>query len=660
MADTWKRLKDEKTYPATPELACDVVMKGGITSGIAYPLAVCEIAAKYRLVNVGGSSAGAIAAAAAAAAEVGRTTPSGGFARLASFPERLAGAPGAKHSMLFELFQPQPAMHPYYRLLMAFVESGLSNGQRVRRAVWRAFRSFWPGGVLGALPGALAFAFLVVLDVRVGAAREDPWAVLGIFLGLLAALALAVAGGVAGLAFRAARAGMASFARNMFGICSGYVPAGTGEGAGCTEDQQRDETGKCQTKPLTTWLADEIDCLAGRTPGAGTPPLTLGDLCDRDVQLRMFTTNLANGKPYTIPFKEVLYFDEEELRKLFPPRVVDWMVAHGQDVSDETNELLRRTSRSLHPLPRWDDFPVIVATRMSLSFPLLLTAVPLWQIDWVEGKPYRAWFSDGGITSNFPVHFFDSPIPRRPTFGLNLGPFRPGEEPSADECLNIYSPKSNDAGLWPRWSEVDSVGRFGRAILDTMQNWSDNAQTLLPGYRDRIVLIKHTEDEGGMNLDMPRERILGFAERGRCAGATLVAKFSTQQPADPKDKLSWDNHRWIRYRSTMSTLETFVEGWLRGYRCDPAPSGRTFAQLIDDPVSYKWSGAQKARGAELTEALAALAKEWLDAPEDGPLPDAGCVRPPAVEEPKDPYDPRRPFRKGAPRPRTRLRITPDF
>src|SRR5919112_1231854 len=59
-------------FPAEPALQCDIVMKGGITSGVVYPLAVCELATTYRLRSVGGASAGAIAAAAAVAAEMGR------------------------------------------------------------------------------------------------------------------------------------------------------------------------------------------------------------------------------------------------------------------------------------------------------------------------------------------------------------------------------------------------------------------------------------------------------------------------------------------------------------------------------------------------------------------------------------------------------------
>ena len=45
---------------------CDLVMKGGITSGVIYPRAVVELARKYHFKNIGGTSAGAIAAAATA------------------------------------------------------------------------------------------------------------------------------------------------------------------------------------------------------------------------------------------------------------------------------------------------------------------------------------------------------------------------------------------------------------------------------------------------------------------------------------------------------------------------------------------------------------------------------------------------------------------
>ena len=41
---------------------CDLVMKGGITSGVVYPKAIDELAHEYMFKNIGGTSAGAIAA----------------------------------------------------------------------------------------------------------------------------------------------------------------------------------------------------------------------------------------------------------------------------------------------------------------------------------------------------------------------------------------------------------------------------------------------------------------------------------------------------------------------------------------------------------------------------------------------------------------------
>ena len=63
--------KPDFPYPTHAELDghdCDLVMKGGITSGIVYPLAACELARQYRFRSIGGSSAGAIGAVMVAAA----------------------------------------------------------------------------------------------------------------------------------------------------------------------------------------------------------------------------------------------------------------------------------------------------------------------------------------------------------------------------------------------------------------------------------------------------------------------------------------------------------------------------------------------------------------------------------------------------------------
>ena len=70
-------------------------MKGGITSGVVYPLTICKLATRHRLRNIGGTSAGAIAAVMAAAAEYRRQhdheTPAAGYQALATLPLDVSG-----------------------------------------------------------------------------------------------------------------------------------------------------------------------------------------------------------------------------------------------------------------------------------------------------------------------------------------------------------------------------------------------------------------------------------------------------------------------------------------------------------------------------------------------------------------------------------------
>src|SRR5258705_1990102 len=97
----WINLTKPAAYPSTAKLTkeddCDLVMKGGITSGVIYPLAVCQLAATRRLRSVGGTSAGANAAAGAAAAEYRRDAGArpgwradGRYPRIPSLARKLA------------------------------------------------------------------------------------------------------------------------------------------------------------------------------------------------------------------------------------------------------------------------------------------------------------------------------------------------------------------------------------------------------------------------------------------------------------------------------------------------------------------------------------------------------------------------------------------
>jgi hypothetical protein len=666
-----KRLEDEASYPARPRLVCDLVMKGGITSGVTYPWAVCEVATTYKLRNIGGTSAGAIAAAAAAAAEVGRGTGGAGFARLATLPRRLsAKTPGEPGTVMFNLFQPSDSTRPLFRIL----EAGLGGKGHRLRQVGKIFVAGIAAAPISALVGAalgiLAFALLLVLAGSHGVG--GPVGMVAVALGLITSALVALVGAVAGIAVRLATAGLRSIGpAHGFGICRGYMPAAGPKGPKPVDDNSETRDGRVRPKPLTTWLADELDLLAGKDPKGG--PLTLADLRDAGVNLKMFTTNLTEGTPYTLPFRTHDFsFDPDELERYFPERVVRHMKDHPPTLSETDAaalELARQTNSRLLPLPDPAELPVVVAMRLSLSFPVLLSAVPLWRL-YVDdvGDPVtkQCWFSDGGITSNFPIHFFDSPLPRWPTFGINLGPTGPGGL-SEDESKNVWSPLRNRQGGVARWSDIHHVLGFGAAILDTMQNWMDNAQTRVPGYRDRVVLVKHTKDEGGMNLDMPKDRITALATRGLYAGRFLVRRFSGGAERNPGDQLSWDTHRWVRFRSFMPLVEDMNASLVKAYRWRSPVGTESYAELIDDaPADYAWAGDQRGRVSKLTGDAMELAAAWTNPdvppaapidPADLPSPDLSVL--PLREETEFDGD-HHPFALGLPDPRPAMRIVRDF
>ncbi len=566
-------LEDQSTYQPRPDKSCDVVMKGGITSGVIYPKAICELARHHRLRQVGGSSAGAIAAAAAAAAELGRDSDSGGYARLAALPGWLAETPeGNKDSNLFHLFQPQKSTSPYYRLFVGHmkVKGKLAKFGVIAKA---AVLSFPIRLLLPVLIG-LAIGLLPLL------AGGDGWDALNVVawtvLGLLVGASLVAVGAIKGF--------MREVKGNGYGLCRGA--------------QQDGETGP---PPLSDWLAEELDQLAG-IAGRATP-LTFGDLRGANVDLSMMTTGISTGTPYRLPFEtRIWHFNPVELKGYFPQRLIDAMVAAAPANADDV-------PAGYHPLPDPDDLPVVVAVRMSLSFPVLLSAVPLWAFDYSKsdaaGNPpfQQYWFSDGGIVSNFPLHFFDKPLPAAPTFGINLAK-RSNLSPNPAD--NTFLPTSNVAGILPRRFGFDGVVAFLMRILDTMQNWSDSQLTHMPGYRDRVVTVYHNDAEGGINLNMTDQLITGLSDRGRAAGAKLATGFDLA------------NHRWVRYRSTMQLIETLLADYREGFEAQVPDGTPTFAEMIEDvpPTSYRqgWNNNMKnsarQRSYENSDSLVKVAEKW--------------------------------------------------
>ncbi|MBB1483394.1 patatin-like phospholipase family protein [Tessaracoccus sp. MC1865] len=591
-----------------PRLTCDIVMKGGITSGVIYPRAVAELARTYRLSQVGGASAGAIAAAAAAAAELGRHT--GGFEELDRMPAELAEPGPGGRSTLATFFQPTRTAAPLFHVLFGAAEA---TGNKTWAIINGLLRHFPAAAILGALPGLVLIA-LGWLGDGVGAGA----AIVGGVLVLLVGVAAAVGWAVLRRFGRVAADG--------YGMCTGMPGDNAGQGAA-----------------LTPWLHAKIQSLAGRDPAA--PPVTFGDLRRAGVTLRTMTTNLTRHQPMAMPWStREFFFDPEEFRGLFPAEVVDWMVAHpAPGVTPVAQEHLR-------PWPAEDDLPVIVATRMSLSFPVLITAVRLWAVDYTEPANQEApreqrtassvWFTDGGLCANLPVHFFDTPLPRHPTFAFNLGPFPPGREKSPEQEHNSYLPTSNVGGLQRPWFPLPTAGMgawrsFGALMIHTAREWVDGAQMVMPGYRDRIVTVHHDESEGGMNLSMPPQVVSGLAERGRLGAEKLVRTFAGPQPGVVPAK-GWDNHRWIRFRTAAGGLGRWLVALERNYH-DTSSGGTPYSELAGPGAtaplpSYRPSVAEREVINDRAAGMVALADKWKNS-------DAGAST--------------------APRPAPQLRLVPD-
>jgi len=568
-----------------PKKICDLVMKGGVTSGVVYPKAITELSKEYQFSSIGGTSAGAIAAAVAAAAEYARA---GGkwnaFAELTNLPDILGEKCADGNSMLFHLFQPQAALSGVFGVAMAGL--GKSGVHKWLSTLWAALKASPFAAVLGMAPGILA--------ARVAWGVPDGLRWFGFASGIVIALVGLMLGLVVGVGVEVAR-----IPKNGWGICSGMT-----EGLGA------------KSPALVPWLASYLDKMAGKRVGE---PLTFGDLQQRGVNLQIITTSLTTGRPYTMPFDKHthFYFKGAELRKFFPEYVVRWMennpgTRSSRDLKGDV------ASEGLNALPDAANFPVIVAVRMSLSFPFLFCPAPFYGVDFgfgpktADGKhvPEPTLFVDGGMTSNFPLNLFDKPLPRWPTFGINLR-----EKDDGRHLQDIYMACTNGGGLEEWWTRFDEARGWGGLVsyfsllFDTSRNWRDNLQMSVPGYRDRVVHIGLNAQEGGMNLDMEKTVITDIAGRGENAGAAILSRYSPSvtNPADPDCAVNLANQKWIRFRSFMELLEEVLLSMEKavGY------SGfgeATYEYLLQESaeLSYPMTGAQREYGKDLLRRLMEL------------------------------------------------------
>jgi predicted acylesterase/phospholipase RssA len=499
---------------SVPEAECDLVMRGGVTSGAVYPSALMEIAKRHKLRNVGGASAGAIAAAGAAACEFGRRTNPAAFDRLQEVTTQIA-----EQGFVRNLFQPKKETRLAFDIGVKTVSP--SEGKYSRR-VLRAAGTLLRRRPRSLVQGAISLVLLaaVVAAAAFALAGGPTW--LGVVgLVVLAVLALVGVGlVVAALALRGFAMELNSaLLQGGFGLCTGMTEPGHPEGSG-----------------LTDWLHKTIQACAGRDDD--DPPLTFADLVVDPTKpllsFQLVTTDLTASRPVVLPLPPTdsgqppYLFERSEFERLFPASVVEHLV-EGLEPSDETPD-----DKPLYELPRLD-LPIVVAVRLSLSFPVLMETVPLWKKDDPKGDPVCHLMSDGGISSNFPIHFFDALLPGRPTFGLDLQPLR-----GSAQRFEMGGP------LRSLFEKVEDLPTFGIQIVNAARNWRDNMQAELIGYRDRICQIRLADDEGGLNLDMDPKVVAGLIALGRDAGREVVRTSTAEW---------WDEHRVTRYRMLMQMLQ---------------------------------------------------------------------------------------------------------
>ena len=709
----------EETGSTLPALECDVIMRGGVTSGVVYPGATSEIAKLYRLRSIGGTSAGALAAAGAAAMEFGRSSGRNADAldALAAIPGRLAGCEGSE-PLLARLFDPDPETKPLHDLLLGLTAGKVSIlGSPLLRKLAFAILTV-PFSI-----ALLSSAMLVALLHFANPARTAlDWAERGLLF-LSAALALTVLGGLLTLKLARLRSWLEDVlkpvADNGFGLCSGW-PSQPGANAsislaGWAHQTIQELAGLPAEEPLTfgdLWTATyrgdgvsrEMAFEAARRAAAESQHEDIDiALCPRRIDLTLIASDLNRHILVQLPFLKQadLFVRISDLADLFPPQIVKWMQEHPGAASLEGVELGSLTGEELISFPRPEDLPVLFAARMSLSFPFFFKAVRLYLVrrDSPDGPRMlvEVWLSDGGITSNFPIHLFDSPIPLRPTLCLNLlahdekisieGVDEDESEAAGGEALLrtggaaaaggkpfLYMPNSNEGRIdFMRRSicggSLVRLRQFLGLVFDTSRVWNDNMAMDVPGYRDRIIQIWMQEGEGGFNIRMTRDQILELDRRGKEAGRMIAQRFLPGRKDDPLRpgkplRLGWTNHRFVRLRSFLAAVELvaarFARPWTRPSSAAGGQGGAEIDEMLEKAgretePSFVHLGfppkndAQRRLLQEMVQALRALSAlseerpataDFVDGKPTSPRPKPALRLRPALDT--DPLDERRP------------------
>jgi predicted acylesterase/phospholipase RssA len=665
--------------PPPRDRFCDLVLKGGVVDGVIYPGVLTELAREYRFQSIAGTSVGAIAASLGAASEYARRFGSDdGFNEvLRKIPDELAKVPepATGQTKLRTLFQPDAGLERIFNvvvdLLSAPQRSKVINdkpmpnksGYNFGRAVFKNYTFYvLIGFLLGeaialilSSKSLLAFGcffkivfqswfFPVTSCEPLSAAASILFVLMipGLLFGLVGSIVIALMSVWRDIKLLTNTPG--------FGFCSGLSAKGA-KNEGLIEWLHKGIQGAAKlplSRPLT--FQDLWDAPGGPKQGDG-------EQVPKSIDLRMMTTAVSHGRPYELPIADPsvkLYFKIKEFADYFPEDVINHLCdlsnaplyteleSYLSVVPGAPNFETSPPTTFLYPDEYVNDLegfrelplgklPVIVAVRMSMNFPVLFKAMPLWAIDSEakarnpdKGAAYpefrKVWFSDGGVTSNFPIHIFDSPVPAWPTFGvfitdesrgtfyqrlakaqgqaitkpkgLKFFPrFRWGEQKVQDKGggTSVEQPMRTDltnfhtSGRSEKWqlgaddpdyknmtrSKGNGFTDFLWNIVDSAKDWADNANMRMPGTRDRVVTIFHNGlTNGGLNLKLEPDSIRELGNvNGVEAGKRLVEKFveSALNTSGKQTELAgskgWLDHRWVRFNTYVIALKAHITGF---------------------------------------------------------------------------------------------------
>lgn len=572
---------------------CDLILNGGVASGVVYPWALVELARHYRFRSIGGNSVGAMAAALAAAAEYGRCHgKSNAFEVLRRVPLDLAKEDDEGRTRMLRLFQPSPKVRRLFELFLVVIRPGnpvetagltppspekcgqpapvdtagaVSPSLALRdwlKMAWQVLDLYRLGGLVLLWPPAMITLALVL-------SGGPPANCIALVLSAAGWLFLVVVLLVARLWLD-----LRALARNDFGLCTGKAqPPSPGQPPA--------------EEALVEWLHRGIQLSAGR--GRHDPPLTFTDLWhaprsgqppaedgsapgEPSIDLQMFSTIVSLGRPVSWPLVEEsprLFFRAHEWSRIFPESLLSAVVAVAKPYapSSASDPDLGAQTHPLLEIPA-GELPIAIAARMSLSFPLLFTCVPVYAIDYEASRGKRqmrpALLTDGGLCTNFPIHLFDAAHPRWPTFGLMLS-----RRLQNFENEPVWLPQFHLEGRADSWLrsvpgagvEPPRKGLFGllTGMLMTTLDWSDNLTSRLPSVRNRVLRMALKPGEGQLNIAMPGERILDMAHKyGTLGGQKLKCRFISP---DGKPTAAWQEHLYVRAMNQLHALREHLRGY---------------------------------------------------------------------------------------------------